>query len=46
LEVLLEAADGGTRITLRHSNLPVDGTGYEQGWRDYYFTPMQAYFSR
>ena len=44
LEVLLEAVDGGTRVTLRHSNLPTDGDQYLQGWIDYYFTPMKAFF--
>ncbi len=46
LEIALEAADGGTRITLRHSDIPEgQGGDYEQGWRDHYFTPMRKYFS-
>ena len=44
LEVQLEAVDGGTRVTLRHSNLPSDGEQYRQGWLDYYFTPMKEFF--
>jgi activator of HSP90 ATPase len=44
LEVLLEAVERGTRITLSHSNLPEDGEQYIQGWQDFYFTPMKAYF--
>jgi activator of HSP90 ATPase len=44
LEVLLEAAEGGTQVTLRHTNLPDNGEQYRQGWTDFYFTPMKAYF--
>ncbi len=46
LEILLEAAPGGTRLTLIHSGLP-EGTeaDYQQGWIDFYFTPMAEYFS-
>ena len=45
LEVLLEAEGNGTRLTLRHTNIP-DGQGdsYQQGWVDYYFEPMKTYF--
>ncbi len=46
LEVLLEKARGGTRITLRHSEIPAgQGAEYAQGWADNYFTPMKRYFS-
>ena len=45
IEVLLEPLAGGTRITLRHTNVPNDQRGYEQGgWRENYFDPMRAYF--
>ena len=46
LDVRLEEVPGGTRLTLTHSNLP-DGQAeeFKQGWLDFYFTPMQAYFS-
>lgn len=46
VEVLLEAAPGGTRITLRHTDIP-DGQGesYRQGWAEYYFEQLKAYFS-
>jgi activator of HSP90 ATPase len=46
LEILLEAVEGGTRITLKHSQIP-DGQGdsYAQGWADYYFKPMREYFN-
>ncbi len=45
LEMLLEEAKGGTKITLVHTNIP-DGQGkdYEQGWIAFYFKPMKQYF--
>jgi len=45
LELLFEPVEGGTRLTLNHSNIP-DGQkeSYAQGWQDYYFTPMLVYF--
>jgi activator of HSP90 ATPase len=45
LELLFEPVEGGSRLTLNHSNIP-DGQkeGYEQGWQEFYFTPMQDYF--
>ncbi len=44
IEVLFDAIDGGTRITVIHSDLPAHGDQYKQGWQDSYFTPMRAYF--
>ena len=46
LEVLFEADGEQTHLTLNHTNIP-DGQGpeYRQGWVDYYFEPMQAYFT-
>ncbi|MEW5740165.1 MAG: SRPBCC domain-containing protein [Myxococcota bacterium] len=46
LTVALEAADGGTKVTLTHENIP-DGQGasYESGWQEHYFEPMTRYFS-
>jgi uncharacterized protein YndB with AHSA1/START domain len=44
LEVLFEAEGKGTRVTIRHSELPKHGMQYKQGWKDSYFTPMKAYF--
>ncbi len=46
LEVLFEAAEGGTQLTLIHTNIP-DGQGedYRQGWEDFYFAPMAVYFA-
>jgi uncharacterized protein YndB with AHSA1/START domain len=46
LEVRLEEVSDGTLLTLVHTKLP-DGQGdeFKQGWMDFYFTPMQAFFS-
>jgi activator of HSP90 ATPase len=47
LEIILEDVEDGTRLTLVHTNIPNgQAAGYEQGWTDYYFTPMQEYFSK
>lgn len=44
--VTLAPAAGGAELTLEHSNVPDDQTGYEEGgWEDNYFTPMKGYFS-
>lgn len=45
LEILFEKANGGTRVTLIHTNIP-DGQGkdYEKGWKNHYFKPMKKYF--
>ena len=47
LEVLIEPTQNGSRLTLRHTEIP-DGQKqmYAEGWQDYYFTPMQVYFSK
>jgi len=45
LEVLLEEVDGGTKVTLTHSNLPEgQADSYQQGWDDFYFKPMKEHF--
>jgi uncharacterized protein YndB with AHSA1/START domain len=45
LEVIFEAVTGGTRLTLRHSQLPGgQGPQYETGWKENYFVPMAGYF--
>ncbi len=46
LELLFEAEGSGTRVTVRHSNLPDHGMRYRQGWVEAYFNPMKAYFGR
>jgi activator of HSP90 ATPase len=46
LEILLDEVEGGTRITLKHSNIPEgQAENYKQGWLDFYFEPMSAYYS-
>lgn len=44
LEILFEEANGGTKVTLRHSKLPAHGMQYEEGWKESYFEPMRQYF--
>jgi activator of HSP90 ATPase len=46
VEVLLEEADGGTRLTLTHTQIPEgQAENYEKGWDDFYFKPMREYFN-
>ena len=46
LEVLLEEAKGGTKVTLVHTNIPAGhGEEYRKGWIDFYFKPMKEYFA-
>ncbi len=45
LEMLLEKAPKGTRVTLVHTKIPPgQGPSYRKGWIDFYFTPMKEYF--
>jgi uncharacterized protein YndB with AHSA1/START domain len=44
LEILLVPEGDGTRVTIRHSELPEHGMQYYQGWIDAYFLPMIDYF--
>ena len=44
LEILFEPEGDGTKIVIRHSNLPADGMQYLQGWVDAYFDPMKKFF--
>jgi uncharacterized protein YndB with AHSA1/START domain len=47
VSLVLEEVDGGTLLTLVHTNVPDEHTSYEQGgWQQYYFEPMQRYFSK
>ena len=47
VEVILEKISGGTKVTLTHSDMPADQVeSYRQGWEDFYFKPMKAYFSK
>jgi uncharacterized protein YndB with AHSA1/START domain len=46
LEIVLEEVEGGTRITLHHSNVPEgQGKQYREGWVEHYFEHMRRYFS-
>lgn len=46
LEMLLEKATGGTKVTFNHTSIPEgQGDDYRQGWIDFYFEPMKAYFA-
>jgi uncharacterized protein YndB with AHSA1/START domain len=44
LEIMFTPEGTGTRVTIRHTNLPPHGMQYKQGWIDSYFTPMKEYF--
>ncbi len=47
IEVLLDGNDDVTLVTVRHSKVPTDHRGYEDGgWQQSYFTPMKAYFEK
>jgi len=47
ITVTLEAVDGGTLVTLEHTNVPDDHTSYERGgWHEHYFEPMKAHFAK
>jgi len=47
LEVRLAAAPGGTRITLRHTDLPEgQGPALLEGWDEFYLDPMERFFGR
>lgn len=46
IEVLLKKAPRGTRLTLRHTNVPDGHIHYRDGgWQKSYFKPMRAYFA-
>lgn len=45
LEILFEEGKGKTKITLIHTDIPKgQGKNYKKGWKDFYFTPMKAFF--
>jgi activator of HSP90 ATPase len=46
IEVLLVPVGDGTKVTIRHTNVPDGQLGYEQGgWQESYFDPMRGYFA-
>ena len=47
VEITLEEAGDGTKLTLIHTDIPEgQADGYKQGWEDFYFAPMRAYFAK
>jgi uncharacterized protein YndB with AHSA1/START domain len=46
LEIVLEPVADGTRVHIRHTDIP-DGQGeqYRQGWIDHYFNPLKRYLA-
>ena len=43
--ILLQETEGGTLLTLEHSNVPDEYKSYEEGgWQSHYFEPMITYF--
>ena len=45
VEFTFKAAKGGTELRMVHSNVPAaQADAYRQGWIDYYWTPLKAYF--
>jgi activator of HSP90 ATPase len=47
LEVLFTKVQGGTKVTLVHTDIPEgQAESYKQGWKDFYFKPMKKYFGK
>jgi uncharacterized protein YndB with AHSA1/START domain len=47
IEIVLEAIEGGTKLTLTHRNIPEgQAESYEGGWDESYFQPMKKYFAK
>ena len=46
LELFFEEEGGGTKITLKHSDLTYKDEQYKEGWIDNYFNPMKDYFEK
>jgi activator of HSP90 ATPase len=44
IDIRLEATTRGTRVILRHTNIPAGQSDYRSGWRECYFEPMNRYF--
>jgi activator of HSP90 ATPase len=46
IEVTFEPVEDGTLVRVRHSGVPSDQLGYENGgWQKSYFDPMSSYFA-
>ena len=47
IEIVLEAVEGGTKLTLTHTNIPAgQADSYESGWEESYFQPMREWFEQ
>ena len=47
IEVNLAPVRGGTRVTIKHTEVPDGHTSYRDGgWQRSYFEPMKVYFSK
>jgi activator of HSP90 ATPase len=46
IEVIFEAVEGGTKVTLTHTNVPDDQGSHESGWSTHYFEPMKVHFRK
>ena len=45
IEVVIEPAKQGSKLTLTHTNIPQgQADSYESGWEESYFAPMREYF--
>ena len=45
LEIRLTKRGAGTSLTMVHSDVPASqAAGYRQGWTEYYWQPLKAYF--
>jgi activator of HSP90 ATPase len=46
VELSFKAVGGGTEVRMVHSNVPAaQADSYRQGWIDYYWDPLKAYFT-
>ncbi len=45
IELVLKKSARGTRVTLKHTNVPDGQHSYKEGWKTHYFVPMKAYFA-
>jgi uncharacterized protein YndB with AHSA1/START domain len=46
VEFTFKASKGGTEVKLVHTKVPAEqAASYRQGWIDYYWNPLNAYFS-
>ncbi len=47
IELLFEKTSAGTKLTINHSDIPEgQADEYLEGWEEYYFKPMQEYYSQ